>query len=217
MMDTENENVPELKEVENQGNKSALQHNIESKGSNAYYFAHAFKATGPTWDGKIEPRLLSKSESSISIDASNDAIHHTKRGVRSSFDYAKSTISKYGFLDEGSKVRIYIELPGVGENHTDEQVQLEYTDSSFCLRVLNPNSTDDCLSFAKLYGLIDKATVKVKSDRIVITLFKKKKIKFEDDKMENGEDAGATLTEQTFEEWKTIGAHSYPDSDDYTD
>ena len=215
-------------ESEKDGNKSALQHNIESKGNNAYYFAHAFKANGPVWDGKPEPRLLSvQSESSVSLDASSNTTdfdprhrhHHTVSGVRSSFDYSKSTITKYGFLDEGSKVRIYIDMIGIGESHTDEQVHLDYTESSFSLRIVNNNNArDDCLSFGKLYGLIEKATVKLKKDRIVITLFKKKKMdeqsaeidEVQDDgdgnKETNGEevDTGKPI----FEEWTTIGAQA---------
>ena len=31
---------------------SALRDNIETKGKNAYYYAHSHKADGPAWDGK---------------------------------------------------------------------------------------------------------------------------------------------------------------------
>ena len=195
--------------------KSALQHNIESKGNNAYYFAHAFKANGPVWDGKPEPRLLSKSESSLSLDAAKTAesegvTHHTVSGVRSSFDYAKSTITKYGFLDEGSKVRVYIEIPGVGDSHTDEQVQLEYTERSICLKIVNENARDDYLSFGKLYGCIDKATVKLKKDRIVVTLYKRKTTCGDGENTEENDDA--------YDEWKTIAAQANLNAEeDYSD
>ena len=215
-MDSEKEAYQEGKD---QDNKSALQHNIESKGANAYYFAHAFKANGPVWDGLPEPRLLSKTESSMSLDTDKGGadFHHTIRGVRSSFDYSKSTITKYGFLDEGAKVKIYVDLPGVGMSHTDEQVQLDYTESSLSLRILNVDSSnDDCLSFGKLFGLIDKATVKLKTDRIIITLFKKKR---DGGNVGDAEDntVGDDTIQPTFDEWKTIGAVSNSNAENHID
>jgi len=220
-------------------NKSALQHNIESKGNNAYYFAHAFKANGPVWDGKPEPRLLSKSDSSISLDTPNkeggvraldgEGHHHTVRGIgHSSFDYSKSTITKYGFLDEGSKVKIYVEIAGVGENHTDEQIHLDYTEASICLRIENTNAADDYLSFKKLYGPIDKATAKLKKDRIILTLYKKMIVQEqssrkedeiiddeeqEEETMETGQEGKSK--EPIFEEWKTIAAQANSDDQSY--
>jgi hypothetical protein len=227
----------QAEQLNSSSNKSALQHNIESKGNNAYYFAHAFKANGPKWDGKPEPRLLSKLDSNLSQDTPQEGInnssntHHTVRGIiHSSFDYAKSTITKYGFLDEGSKVKIYVEMTGVGENHTDEQIHLDYTESSFSLRIENSNASDDYLSFGKLYGLIEKATAKLKKDRIIITLFKKEKKMvvsdqssdnteevLDSDEMETMDDGDEEKGEDepTFEEWKSIGAQVNSDYDSY--
>ena len=39
--------------------ESALRENIGKKGRNSYYYAHSKTATGPEWDGKEEPKLLS--------------------------------------------------------------------------------------------------------------------------------------------------------------
>jgi hypothetical protein len=62
--------------------KSALQDNIARKGKNAYYFAHAHKANGPVWDGKTEPKLLSRQAS--------EQEHKT---TSAAFDYNRSNIT----------------------------------------------------------------------------------------------------------------------------
>ena len=189
--------------------KSALQDNIESKGKNAYYFAHAHKANGPKWDGKPEPRLLVK-HSSSSIEAGDDRNDNNDDGGggigissisdhaeslikslkdnKSSFDFTKSNITKYAFLDENKKVKIYVDMKGVGEKCSNENdVKLDWSERSFSLKVYNYTATADdedaeeakassevqCLSFGKLHGCITKASVKVKTDRLVIILTKK--------------------------------------------
>lgn len=223
---------------------SALQDNIETKGKNSYYFAHAHKANGPKWDGKPQPRLLSKhSTSSVSSNVNNNnsdgvggdgdgagsttadadananaTIDHPKAIIddeniqtllkslkgsvvtKSSHAFSRSNISKYAFLDEGKKVKIYVELKGVGDRcKEDGDVTLDWDEESLCLLVQNYDADkgdDDgdidnseekedsssnkqqqkqpkCLSFGKLYGLITKASFKKKQDRIIITLVKK--------------------------------------------
>uniref|UniRef100_A0A7S2VI87 CS domain-containing protein n=1 Tax=Skeletonema marinoi TaxID=267567 RepID=A0A7S2VI87_9STRA len=183
---------------------SALRDNIERKGKNAYYFAHAKTANGPKWDGKIEPKLLSTSSrnvSSVSISASMSKLSLM----------AKSNITNYAFLDDGAKVKIYVNLPGVG-NCDDDNITIDFTERSLCLTVkdyaiISPSSSaskeeeaaseedkgqlimdsapetvkeiveerkeDRCLTFAKLYGDIEKATFKKKPDKVIITLKKK--------------------------------------------
>mmetsp|Transcript_30588 Transcript_30588/g.35664 ORF Transcript_30588/g.35664 Transcript_30588/m.35664 type:complete len:240 (+) Transcript_30588:141-860(+) len=187
------------RDVNDTSTVSALQDNIESKGKNAYYFAHAHKATGPKWDGKPEPRLLAKHSSSgndvtsnlvvdtedlhisnISNDA--DSLLKSLRQSKSSFDF-KSNITKYAFLDEGKKVKIYIDLKGVGEQCANEDdIKLDWDESSLSLQVFNYNDVSDketqadkvrCLSFGRLHGFILKATFKLKTDRIILVLFKK--------------------------------------------
>lgn len=166
--------------------KSALRDNIARKGKSAYYYAHAHKATGPKWDGKPQPRLLSR-ESSSGVTANSGS-----RSKELGFEYHKSNITNYAFLDERDdkrRVRIYVNLPGVGECCTnDNDVRLEYTERSLCLTVSNYNpSLDDeleqaaaeskgedrCLSFGMLYGEIEKATFRKKADKITLTLVKK--------------------------------------------
>ena len=127
---------------------------------------------------------------------------------------SKSNITNYAFLNEEAKVKIYIDLPGVGNCCQDlDDIQLEYSEKSLCLTINNyvppssvelavdkndddvfgmemsnapPNSEENeddakdgnklenrCLSFAKLYGEIEKATYRKKTDKVIVTLIKK--------------------------------------------
>lgn len=216
--------------------KSALKDNIESKGKNAYYFAHAKTAKGPTWDKKAEPRLLAKlvvnssgasNENTNGDSINSESIHHTdveheldlndtlkmlqqhKKNRAVTFDTFKSNITKYAFLDENKKVKLYIDLAGVHQD--DVSIDLNFDDSSFCLVVqgLKSNAEGDtdessvasqqrCLSFGKLYGMITNATYKVKTDKIVIILTKKAIEK-------EGEPEEANIT-PTYKEWPSIAA-----------
>ena len=144
-------------------NKSALEENIERKGKNAYYFAHAHKANGPKWDGKAEPKLLDRS---LSGDESKMKV--------SSFEYHKSNITSYAFSDEQMSVKLYITMEDVGEKCTDEDIALDFTEDSFSLVVRNYKEEPQCLSFGKLTAKITKAAYKLKKDRIVVTLKKDK-------------------------------------------
>lgn len=216
--------------------KSALKDNIESKGKNAYYFAHAKTAKGPTWDKKAEPRLLAKlvvnstgtSDENANGDSVNsDSIHHTdveheldlndtlkmlqhhKKNRAVAFDTFKSNITKYAFLDENKKVKLYVDLPGVHQD--DVSVDLNFDDVSFCLVVqglknnaeggteqTSASSQQRCLSFGKLYGNISNATYKVKTNKIIIILTKKAIEK--EGEQEETDDA------PVYKEWPSIAA-----------
>ena len=142
--------------------QSALADNIARKGKNAYYFAHAHKANGPQWDGKAEPRLLQK-----------EALQNSfRQSANSSFDYTKSNITTYAFLDEPKKVKLYVELEGVGEKCSDDDIRLDFTERSLSLVVLNYKDQPQCLSFAKLAGGISMAVAKKKENRIILVLTK---------------------------------------------
>jgi hypothetical protein len=115
-------------EQEAEQQRSALQDNIERKGKNAYYFAHAHKATGPKWDGKIEPKLLSI-DSNLSSVSTSSMTSISKLSLM-----AKSNITNYAFLDDGLKVKIYVNLPGVGDCD-DDNITIDFTERSLCLTV----------------------------------------------------------------------------------
>ncbi|KAL7474358.1 hypothetical protein ACHAW6_000336 [Cyclotella cf. meneghiniana] len=155
---TEGEKSPTSATASMDAPKSALQDNIDRMGKNAYYFAHAHKATGPKWDGKIEPRLLS---SSSNLSASDGGADTVDGGVASasvtssaaaaavalrSISLSKSNITNYAFMDEGEKVKIYVDLPSVGSTPS-ENISLESTETSLCLIIKNyfatPNPAED--------------------------------------------------------------------------
>ena len=139
---------------------SALQDNLDRKGKNAYYFAHAHKASGPQWDGKPQPKLL-KTESSN--------LEPPKRGT---FDYHNSNITKYAFCDEETRVKLFCDMEGVGDKCTDDDISLDFTETSLQLVVRNYKEEDQILSFGKLTASIKNASFKVKTNRIILTLTK---------------------------------------------
>lgn len=142
--------------------KSALKDNIERKGKNAYYFAHSNTPTGPEWDGREEPRLLRKESQQEGHLVSKHA----------TFEYHKSNITKYSFMDDGSKVKLYIDMENVGEKCSDDDICLDYSEQSFSLVVNNYKEEVQCLSFAKLTAPIKRATYKKKDNKIIITITK---------------------------------------------
>lgn len=163
---------------------SALEDNITTKGKNSYYYAHGHKATGPKWDGKAEPKALSREDlMALSLDPTNN---NTSSGKVPSFMYHKSNIKKYAFLDEEKVVKLYITLDGVGEQCTDSDIQLDWDESSLSLVIKNYKNTDEAatattttgkdrsLCFGKLTGNITHAKYKLKTDKVVLTLKKEK-------------------------------------------
>jgi hypothetical protein len=163
VMNTETENNEAGSESTDPKSQSALQENIERKGKHAYYFAHAHKANGPKWDGKIQPKLLSSSSN----------LGEPTSSTTSSFDYHKSNITSYAFSDEGKSVKLYIPFDGIGEKCSDEDITLESTEQSFCLVVRNYDEDQSrCLSFGKLTDRISSANYKLKKDKVIVVLNK---------------------------------------------
>ena len=154
----------------NPNNSSALEDNIAKKGKNAYYYAHdkqkqthVFK-----WDGKPEPALISREKSNDDLPAKFRA------SVSSSFHYAQSNITRYSFLNEDKTVKLYITMEEIGEKCTEDNVKLEWDESSMSLTVQNYKDEDQCLSFGKLTANITDAKYKLKKDKIIVTLRKEK-------------------------------------------
>jgi hypothetical protein len=154
---------------------SALEDNIAKKGKNAYYYAHdkqkqthVFK-----WDGKPEPALIGREKSNDDLPLA------TKFKKSQSFNYAASNITSYAFLNEDKVVKLYITMEEVGDKCTDEDIQLDWDESSLSLTVKNYKKDDDtntnpdqCLSFGKLTANITDAQYKLKKDKIILTLRK---------------------------------------------
>lgn len=118
---------PVIGDITEELSQSALRDNIHTKGKNAYYYAHAHNANGPKWDGKIEPKLLEKTKSNIS----SASVTSNKAALM-----AKSNITNYAFLNEATKIKLYVNLPGVG-NCPDDNITLDYTEQSLCLTIKN--------------------------------------------------------------------------------
>jgi hypothetical protein len=161
---------------------SALEDNIASKGRNSYYFAHKHKANGPKWDGKAEPKSLSQDDmKALNLEDPTKLLKES--GKASSFAYHKSNITSYAFLNEEKHVKLYITLEGIGEQCTDEDIQLDWDESSFSLLVKNYKSSTDIesgkgedrsLSFGRLTAKISHAKFRLKPDKVILTLKKEK-------------------------------------------
>ena len=167
----------------------------------------------------IEPKLLGRVNSTVSRSSSV--------GASAAFDIQKSNITSYAFLDDGPKVRLYVDLPGIqdacvaGSSGGDDEaapakVDLEWSESSMCLLVTNyPKAGEErCLSFGRLYGEIEKGVVKTKKERLVVTLVKKeKKVEPKEEGGDGGEESNnaagddeSQQKEPEYEEWPAIAA-----------
>ena len=163
----------------------------------------------------LEPKLLGRVDSTVSSSTS------------AAFDIHKSNITSYAFLDDGPKVRLYVDLPGIQNACTTEstsddegiepaKVNLEWTETSMCLLITNYPKTGDsnrCLSFGRLHGAIEKGMVKTKKDRLVVTLVKKGKEVESKEWSGDGEEGSNNVdvdepqeTEPQYEEWPSIAA-----------
>ena len=134
---------------------SALQDHIAKKGG-GYYYAHKPKEgwdDSMKWDGKVNPRLLSK-----------------KEGETAEKKLTAAEITKYGWEDAPKRVKIYITLEGVGQL-ADKQLVLEWTPTSVDLRINDLGGKVYGLSLP-LYSTIKGAKLKKKPDSLVLTLSK---------------------------------------------
>ena len=77
---------------------SALQANIVKNGKTSYYYAHGHGANGPAWDGREEPRLLKRTES-----------------TESASKIFKREFESYAWADEKKSVKVYIDFPEAGD------------------------------------------------------------------------------------------------------
>lgn len=164
--------------------------------------------------GGEEPKLLGRVDSTVSSSTS------------AAFDIHKSNITSYAFLDDGPKVRLYVDLPGIQDACTTEstsddegiepaKVNLKWTETSMCLLITNYPKTGDerCLSFGRLHGAIEKGMVKTKKERLVVTLIKKGKKVESKEVGGDGEEGSNNIdvdepqeTEPQYEEWPRIAA-----------
>ncbi|KAH9058767.1 hypothetical protein Ae201684P_006107 [Aphanomyces euteiches] len=139
---------------------SALHANIQSKGTNAYYYAHKKRpgADDHQWDGQCEPRLISTGESVIQVSKDRP-------------------ITAYAWADGKKSVSVYIDIPSIGA-HSDDKIVLDWNPRSLEVRIreLDPSGADMVFKIKYLYEEIMGATLKKKDDKIVLRLTKSKEL-----------------------------------------
>ena len=145
-------------------NESALRDNINSKGQNSYYFAHANTSNAPKWDGKEEPRKLTREES-LEMESSNNVNNTEETKIKyKTLDYAWS--------DGNKKVSIYIEFNEI-DSVDDDSIVLENTEESIDFKFKNSsNGHHYRILVEPLSEKITAATFKKKSDKFLLLLTK---------------------------------------------
>lgn len=118
---------------------------------NSYYYAHTNTPNGPQWDGKEEPRLLSKTVS-------------TEKPIESiPFEYA--------WMDVLNSIRIYIDHVGA-HDIDDSMIMTSNTESSaeFILKLSDTKRM--VLNLHDLLHPIESISWRKKTDKFVVTLKK---------------------------------------------
>ncbi|KAF0688241.1 Aste57867_20111 [Aphanomyces stellatus] len=139
---------------------SALHANIQSKGQNAYYYAHKKRpgADDHQWDGQCAPRLLATTESIVNISTDRP-------------------ITAYAWADGKKSVSVYIDVPAIGA-HSDDCIAFDWSARSLEIRIreLDPSGADMVFKIKYLYEEIMGATLKKKDDKLVLRLTKSKEL-----------------------------------------
>jgi len=134
---------------------SALRASLREKGENSYYYAHDKAVPLPSSStSPSTPKLLQRSSPA------------SPQQIRS------KPIERYSFLDEGKKVKIYIELPPELQV-SEESVQLDWTSTSLRVEV-GPASGSHLLRVSQLHATIEACTLKVKPEKHMVILTLKK-------------------------------------------
>ena len=149
--------------------ESELRASIKKKGANSYYYAHNYEGQNFNnenakkfyGDGLIyggEPTLVSTGESS----------------ARKAPEKQISKIAKYSFLDEDSKVKIYIDLDQFKSQITKEMVDIQFKEYEIQIRIVEESGNENVLSLKPLYEKIEpeKCQWRHTEKKITITLRK---------------------------------------------
>mmetsp|Transcript_11501 Transcript_11501/g.14326 ORF Transcript_11501/g.14326 Transcript_11501/m.14326 type:complete len:169 (+) Transcript_11501:266-772(+) len=143
--------------------QNALQHNIASKGQNAYYYAHS-KSRDSVYNFGGKPEKLESLKTS--------KVNANKTRVQA--------IKKYSWADGKKTVKIYIEKEGL-DDLPEHQIELTCEEKSFCLLLKEPEKDQNSsalhheLRLPKLHDEVKKATFKRKEgNRLIISLFKER-------------------------------------------
>ena len=119
---------------------------------------------GEKWDGKAEPKLLSKA-----VVAGGGA-------ASAASPRTSSPLAKWAFSDESAKATVYIPFGSEAgwADLAESDVTLESNVTSLRLTIDNVSGKRFCLEIKRLQGEIASAKFKLKADKIVVTLQKKK-------------------------------------------
>jgi calcyclin binding protein len=141
---------------EEDASSSALHDNIKTKGQNSYYYAHKKRENVEIheWDGNAEPRLLKTEQ----FDKEEKEI--------------VDSITNYAWSDGKNKVSVYVNLENIGE-HPEENIQLDWTATTFTLRIKKYEGKTRLLSI-NLNEEISDVQMKRKEHKLVISLQKTK-------------------------------------------
>lgn len=148
-------------------NISALEHNIKSKGENAYYYAHKRKFENK---GEENGQVIE----GYGIITGGDPVH---LGKASNIEHIKETkkFTKYIFYDDGTNAVIKIDLPDtIKDNITDDCIAIKFADRGLDLKVNVPNSDPYLFSIKKLFKKIkpELSTIKLIKGKCCINLKK---------------------------------------------
>merc|ERR1711934_415370 len=139
--------------VKAKNDQSELRQSVAKKGSNSYYYAHAATKDAAVVDCVSSPTLL-KSEATV--------------------EEAKVSkpIEKYMFLDDGAKVKVYVELDEIGE--IKDRVHCVFDFSEFDLTITDYRGDDYRLLVDDLQCPIvpEKSKIMVKPNKVVVSLHK---------------------------------------------
>ena len=153
--------------------ESELKQSIKKKGQNSYYYAHNYdgqnfnneNAKQFYGDGLIyggEPTLISKKEKTEGEEVKKQVSNPVQK------------IKKYSWLDEDTKVKIYIELDQFPTKITKSMIDIKFEEYSVDIKVVDEAGTEHVLGLSKLFEKIEEADSlwKFSEKRISITLKK---------------------------------------------
>ena len=115
---------------------------------------------------KEEPRLLKTEEKVKKEGGSEENVDCVTTQLPG------TPITNYAWADEDMKVKIYIELPNVGEL-PKESIDLKWTKTSFNLTIINYEEKGNLkLSFNKLFDEAENIIAKKLKNKVVVTINK---------------------------------------------
>ena len=155
--------------------ESKLLNSIETYGSNSYYYAHS------------KSKEYSVPDDAIVVEGpgiiTGGAPVKLQRDVEANVDVFRRKIEKYAWVDEGDKVKIYIDdsniVPLISES--DEAVSVDFRIKSLCVCIRQSSSVQFVLELDPLSDEIDAAKSFFKvtlGKRVTVTLKKGNKEKW---------------------------------------